>query len=71
LSAAQRSLWQGADPRISSSAGSPLIVAANAGHLETVKYLVFNAGCSTREQNSFGRTPLHQAVRQGHFEVAF
>ena len=45
---------------------TPLHVACRKGHVDVVRYLVSEQGCSTACQNKNGDTPLHEACREGH-----
>ena len=48
---------------------TPLYVASREGHVDIVRYLVSEQGCSTACQNKFGDTPLHVACRKRHLAV--
>eukprot|EP00927_Polykrikos_kofoidii_P003625 TRINITY_DN11462_c0_g1_i1.p1 TRINITY_DN11462_c0_g1~~TRINITY_DN11462_c0_g1_i1.p1 ORF type:complete len:1151 (-),score=146.02 TRINITY_DN11462_c0_g1_i1:283-3735(-) len=47
---------------------TPLHLAAAAGHLETVKFLVEECG-ATLQRDRFGLVPTHDAVEKGHAEI--
>ena len=48
---------------------TPLYVASREGHVDIVRYLVSEQGCSTACQNKFGDTPLHVACRKRHLAM--
>ena len=49
---------------------TPLYVASREGHVDIVRYLVSEQGCSTACQNKWnGDTPLHVACRKGHLSI--
>lgn len=58
----------GAD--ISAGANTPLMEAAQEGHLELVKYLISNAGAEINTATSSGDTALTYACDNGHTDVA-
>ena len=47
----------------------PLHKACYWGHLDIVRYLVSEQGCSTACQNKNGDIPLHVACREGHVDI--
>ena len=49
---------------------TPLREAYHNGHVDIVRYLVSEQGCSTACQNKNGDTLLHMACREGHLAVA-
>jgi ankyrin repeat protein len=49
---------------------TPLINAASAGQIETVKQLLAN-GAHPDSQNIYGYTPLLSALSRGHLTVAY
>ena len=48
---------------------TPLHEACHKGHVNIVKYLVSELGCSVACQNESGNTPLHVAFYKGHVDV--
>ena len=49
--------------------GTPLHVACHKGHVDIVRYVVSEQGCSTVCQNKNGDTPLHVACYKGHVDI--
>ena len=54
---------------VDSQGRSLLFYAARYGQIETANQLV-EAGCSPNQKDSFGNTPLHEAIEKRHLEVA-
>lgn len=48
---------------------TPLIKAAQHGHLEIVKYL-FGEGANIEDSDLYSNTALYFAAKKGHFEIA-
>jgi len=66
----KRLVAQGADVHYQNSHDEIVLhEAADEGHLETVKYLIEEAGSKIDVQNGKGRTPLFQAVDEGHEDI--
>ena len=60
---------QGTNFTSSSIAGMTAVAAAaGGGHLDVVRYLA-KLGAAIDQQDSFGRTPLFDAVRGGHRDM--
>ena len=54
---------------LNASRSTPLIVAASAGHIQVIAFLL-DKGADIQAVNKWGMTALHYAVDKGHVEVA-
>lgn len=54
---------------VDSQGRSLLFYSARYGQMETAIQLM-EAGCSTNQRDSFGNSPLHEAIEKGHLDVA-
>jgi len=70
VSEVRRQLAWGVNPNAKTlwTRTTPLIKAAENGHIEVVK-LLLDKGADVNEYNEGGETPLHYATRGGHTEV--
>jgi len=58
------------DPESRDKDGDTLLhEACCKGHLDVVRYLVSERGCSTACENKHGNTPLYVACRDGHLAI--
>ena len=55
---------------VDSQNNTPLHIAAERGHLDTVRLLVEQTFDTTSAKNSKGKTPMHLAAKCGHIRLA-